>query len=119
MRQSSKIALTLLSPTNSFFMHLIAAPVTAIVTHYASSLLANAKAMAFVIEELHVTLEQAAKDQIGFSDRSLGTLIPMLTVKAGREIRELLMERGIYQANGRETLKPRSPSVRHLPTAGM
>ena len=97
--------MTQATPPNDFVMQLITAPLTAIVTHYASCLLANAKAMAFLAEALHITPEQAAQSAIGFSDRSLGTLIPPKTVKQGREIRNLLIDLGVYKANGRETLR--------------
>jgi hypothetical protein len=94
-----------LNENNPFVMHLVSAPLTAIVMHYASCLLTNTKAIAFVADELNATPEQATEMQIGFSDRSLGTLIPPRQVKTGREIRERLVELGIYKVNGRETLR--------------
>jgi len=93
--------MTQANPPNDFVMQLITAPLTAIVSHYASCLLTNAKAMAFLAEALHITPEQAAQSAIGFSDRSLGTLIPPKTVKQGREIRNLLIDLGVYKDNGR------------------
>jgi DNA primase len=94
-------------PANPFVKLLINEPLVAIVRHYASCLAANAKALRLVSEELKLTPEQAAKEQIGFADRSLGTLIPPKTVKSGREIRDLLTALGVYKANGRETLRGR------------
>lgn len=96
------IQLTTHSP---FVTQLIAQPLLAVAMHYASCLLTNAKALAFVAEELGLTPEQATEQQIGFSDRSLGTLIPSKQIKTGREIREALVQLGVYKANGRETLR--------------
>lgn len=94
-----------LNTTNPFVMQLIAQPMLAVVMHYASCLLASAKALAFVTDELGLTPEQATAQQIGFSDRSLGTHVPSKQIKIGREIRESLVPLGVYKANGRETLR--------------
>ncbi len=61
--------------------------------------------MAFVTDELGLTIEQATEQQIGFSDRTLGKLLPSKRLKAGREIRERLQAHNLYKANGRETLR--------------
>jgi len=94
-----------LQDTHTFVMQLIAQPMLAVAMHYASCLSVHPKAIAFVAEELKLTAEQATEQQIGFSDRSLGTLIPPKTVKQGREIRQSLVQLGVYKANGRETLR--------------
>ncbi len=61
--------------------------------------------MQYVADEMRLSPPQAASEQIGFSDRSLGTLIPSKQVKTGREIRDALVALGVYKANGRETLR--------------
>ena len=94
-----------LTTTNQFVIQLIAARLTAIVTHYASCLATSPKAMQYVADEMKLSPQQAASLQIGFADRSLGTLIPSKQVKTGREIRDALLALGIYKANGRETLR--------------
>jgi len=84
---------------------ILADPLTAVADYYASCLAGNDKAVAFVRDQLKLTMEQATEKRIGFSDRSLGTQLPPRQVKAGREVRELLESLGIYKGNGRETLR--------------
>ena len=72
---------------------------------YASCLATCQKAISFVHDELGLSLEQATEQQIGFSDRTLGSQLPSKRIKAGREVRELLQELGVYKANGREALR--------------
>ena len=91
--------------TAEFLEELTKRPLEAIVAHYASCLQANAKAMTLIADELRLIPEQAAQAQVGFADRSLGTLIPPKQVKTGREIRDALLALGIYKANGRESLR--------------
>ena len=94
-----------LNTTNEFVMQLIATPLTAVVTHYASCLATSPKAMQYVADEMKLSPQQAASEQLGFADRSLGTLIPSKQVKTGRAIRDALLALGIYKANGRESLR--------------
>ena len=56
-------------------------------------------------DEIKLSPQQAVSEQIGFSDCSLGTLIPSKQVKTGREIRDALLALGIYKANGRVSLR--------------
>jgi len=70
---------------------------SAVADHYASCLAGNAKALAFVRDELILAPEQAAQQRIGFSDRSLGTQLPFKRVKSGREVREQLVSLGLYK----------------------
>jgi len=58
-----------------------------------------------VADEIKLSPQQAVSEQIGFSDCSLGTLIPSKQVKTGREIRDALLALGIYKANGRVSLR--------------
>ena len=58
-------------------------PLTTAVDYYAGCLKDNPKAIDFVTDELKLTEEEAAKQKIGFSDRTLGNLIPGRRIKAG------------------------------------
>ena len=84
---------------------LLANPLATVADYYASRLAGNDKAVAFVREQLKLTMEQAAEQRVGFADRSLGTQLPHKRIKSGREVRELLESFGIYKRNGRETLR--------------
>ena len=82
-------------------------PLSTVADYYAERLKDNPKAIDFVTDELRLTEEEAAKQKVGFSDRSLGNLIPGRRIKAGREVRDRLTEAGIYKANGREAMRGR------------
>ena len=93
------------NPASQFVMQLIAAPFTAIVSHYASCLMTSERAWQFVSVELALSSEQAAKEQIGYVDRSFGKLIPTNQNRAGRELRSQLQAIGILKDSGHETLR--------------
>ncbi|QDV45601.1 DNA primase [Stieleria neptunia] len=82
-------------------------PIKAIAKFYATCLNESERAMAYVNDELHLTTEQAAEQQIGFADRTLGKHIPQRRIKRGREVRDALVDAGLYKANGRETMRGR------------
>jgi len=84
---------------------ILAQPMSAVADYYASCLAGNAKALAFVRDELKLTPEQMAQQRIGFFDRRLGTQLPTKRVKSGREVREQFVSLGLYKGNGRETLR--------------
>jgi hypothetical protein len=90
---------------DDFLVRLREYPLATVAAFYASCLMASEKAIQFVIDVLKLTTDEAAAQQVGFSDRTLGTFIPPKTVKVGREIRESLTALGIYKGNGRETLR--------------
>ncbi len=92
---------------NDFLQQLQQRPLEAVANFYAASLQENPHAVEFVREELRLTIAQATEKRIGFSDRSLGNQIPGRRVKAGRQVRDLLVSIGIYKANGRETMRGR------------
>ena len=82
-------------------------PIQAIADYYATCLNDNDRAKAYVNDELHVTNDQATEQRIGFADRTLGKQIPQRRIKRGREVRDALVEAGLYKANGRETMRGR------------
>ncbi|WP_182871417.1 hypothetical protein [Stieleria mannarensis] len=82
-------------------------PIKAIAEFYASCLNGSDRAKAYVNDELHLTNEQATEQQIGFADRTLGKQIPQRRIKRGREVRDALVDAGLYKANGRETMRGR------------
>ncbi len=84
---------------------ILAAPLRAVADYYAQCLEGNERAMDFVRAELKFDAEQASRRRIGFSDRSLGTMLPHKRIKSGREVRQLLVSIGLYKGNGRETLR--------------
>ncbi|QDV42547.1 DNA primase [Stieleria neptunia] len=82
-------------------------PIKAIAEFYAGCLNENDRAKAYVNDELHLTGEQATEQQVGFADRTLGKQIPQRRIKRGREVRDALVDAGLYKANGRETMRGR------------
>ncbi|QDV45070.1 hypothetical protein Enr13x_49430 [Stieleria neptunia] len=82
-------------------------PIKAIADFYAGCLNENDRAKAYVNDELHLTGEQATEQQVGFADRTLGKQIPQRRIKRGREVRDALVEAGLYKANGREVMRGR------------
>jgi hypothetical protein len=72
---------------------------------YAQSLPENEKASAYLRNELRYSLEQAAEHLIGFSDRSLGRLLPTGSSQRGRALRQKLTAIGLFKPSGHETLR--------------
>lgn len=60
--------------------------------HCPGCLAANDKAIQFAIDELKLTVDEAAKQQVGFSDRAMEPLIPPKTVDADRAMTEFSSE---------------------------
>ncbi|WP_182871513.1 hypothetical protein, partial [Stieleria mannarensis] len=81
---------------DDFLNAILANPIAAIATFYATCFSANERAMAYTQDELHLTNEQASKEQIGFADRTLGKQIPQRRIKRGREVRDALVAAGLY-----------------------
>ncbi|QDV84103.1 hypothetical protein [Planctomycetes bacterium TBK1r] len=92
---------------DDFLNAILADPIKAIAEFYASCLNGSDRAKAYVNDELHLTNEQATEQQVGFADRTLGKQIPQRRIKRGREVRDALVEAGLYKANGRETMRGR------------
>ena len=92
---------------DDFLNAILANPIAAIAAFYATCLTANDRAKAYVNDELHLTNEQATEQQVGFADRTLGKQIPQRRIKRGREVRDALVDAGLYKANGRETMRGR------------
>ncbi len=80
-------------------------PLTAATDYYASCLEANAKAVKYLNDELGLTIEEAKAKRIGFSDRSLGKQFPKGETKAGKAIRQPLVEIGLMKSTGHEALR--------------
>ncbi|QDV86152.1 hypothetical protein [Stieleria magnilauensis] len=90
-----------------FLNAIIENPFKAVAEFYASCLKESERAMAYVNDELHLTNEQATEQQVGFADRTLGKQIPQRRIKRGREVRDALVNAGLYKANGREIMRGR------------
>ena len=80
-------------------------PLTTAANFYAARLPLNDKAVAFLADELKMTIEEAAKKQIGFSDRRLGKTLPSTDSAAGRQLRKLLKSVGLFRSSGHEALR--------------
>ena len=80
-------------------------PFSAVSGYYAECLAADTKATRFLADEFGLSLEQAAEFQIGFSDRSLGKVVPNRDCELGRHLREILREIGILKRTGHEALR--------------
>jgi hypothetical protein len=80
-------------------------PFKAVADFYAGCLAGNEKATHYVRETMGFDEQQATQLGIGFVDRSLGTKLPHSRIKQGNEVRQLLMQVGLYKPNGRETLR--------------
>ena len=80
-------------------------PFATAASFYAARLPLHDKATAFVAEELKLTIEQASQFQIGFSDRRLGKNLPSKDSEAGRSLRALLQEIGLFKSTGHERLR--------------
>ena len=80
-------------------------PFLAVSSYYAECLAENSKATAFLAEKFGLSTEQAAHFQAGFSDRSLGKVIPTRDSVLGRHLRKLLADSGIFKLTGHETLR--------------
>jgi hypothetical protein len=80
-------------------------PITAAIDYYATCLESNPKAAAFVAKELGLTIDQAREQRIGFSDRSLGKQLPSNDTKTGKDLRQRLIEIGLYKTTGHEALR--------------
>ncbi len=80
-------------------------PFSAVSGYYAECLAANNKATRFLADEFGLSLEKAAEFQAGFSDRSLGKVVPNRDSELGRHLREILRDVGILKRTGHETLR--------------
>ena len=80
-------------------------PFSAVSGYYAECLAASTKATRFLADEFGLSLEEAAKLQAGFSDRSLGKVIPSRDCELGRHLLEILRDVGILKRTGHETLR--------------
>ncbi|MCG8653177.1 MAG: hypothetical protein MI861_25275, partial [Pirellulales bacterium] len=80
-------------------------PFSAVSGYYTECLAANTKATRFLADEFGMSLETAAKFQAGFSDRSLGKIVPSRDCELGRHLREILRDVGILKRTGHETLR--------------
>jgi len=92
---------------DNFLSRLRDQPLATVAAHYAGCLAGHEKAMRFTQDTLRLSADELAAQQVGFADRSLGTLIPPKTIKLGRAVREALTALGLYKHNGRETLRGR------------
>jgi hypothetical protein len=80
-------------------------PWATVVTYYAACLPLHEKARQVAQQRLQLSADQLVEQQVGFADRSLGSLIPHRRTKQGRQLRERLEGLGLYKDNGRETLR--------------
>ncbi len=80
-------------------------PFSAVSGYYAECLAANTKATRFLADEFGLSLEKAAEFQVGFSDRSLGKVVPSRDCELGRHLRGILRDVGILKRTGHETLR--------------
>ena len=92
---------------DNFLSRLQDQPLATVAAHYAGCLASHEKAMRFTQDSLRLSADELAAQQVGFADRSLGTLIPPKSIKVGRAVREALTALGLYKHNGRETLRGR------------
>ncbi len=91
--------------TPTFTRRLENEPFSAVAGYYAECLTTNTKATRFLADEFGLNLEQAAEFQVGFSDRSLGKVVPSRDSELGRHLREILRDVGILKRTGHETLR--------------
>ncbi len=88
-----------------FLRELSCDPLGTAARYYAERLSLSRKAVAFVQDELGMSIEDAISQRVGFSDRTLGPLVPAKQTKEGRRIREQLTSVGLFKPNGREALR--------------
>ena len=89
----------------TFLDALEADPLKTAIEFYAARLPLNDKAVAFLADEFKLTTEQAAQQQIGFSDRRLGKNLSTADSARGRDLRKQLKAIGLYKTSGHETLR--------------
>ncbi len=89
----------------SFLEALQANPFKTAAEFYAARLPLHDKAVAFLADEFKLSIEQAAEQEIGLSDRRLGKNLPSTDSARGRELRQQLKEIGLYKSSGHETLR--------------
>ncbi len=80
-------------------------PFSAVSGYYAECLAANTKVTGFLADVFGLSLEKAAEFQVGFSDRSLGKVVPSRDSELGRHLRAILRDVGILKRTGHETLR--------------
>ena len=93
-------------------------PWATIVTYYASCLPLHEKAQHVAEQRLQLNPTELRQQQVGFADRSLGSLIPHLRIKQGRKLREQLKALGLYKDNGREALRGCITRPKYDPDSG-
>jgi hypothetical protein len=93
-------------------------PWATIVTYYASCLPLHEKAQHVAEQRLQLNPTELRQQQVGFADRSLGSLIPHLRIKQGRKLRERLKALGLYKDNGREALRGCITRPKYDPDSG-
>lgn len=101
---TSKTA-NIIQSKQDFLERLRSDPWSTFVDYYAASLSNNTRALQFIRDELNLTPEQATQQRIGFSDRTIGKLIPIKQTRPGREVREQLRTLGLLKPTGHETLR--------------
>ena len=80
-------------------------PFSAVSGYYAECLSENTKATVFLGKEFGLSLEKATELQVGFSDRSLGKVVPSRDSELGRSLRGILRDAGVFKRTGHETLR--------------
>ena len=80
-------------------------PWATVIAYYAACLPLHEKIGTQAAQQLQLDDQQLIEHQIGFADRSLGSLIPDRRTKLGLRLRQQLESLGIYKPNGRETLR--------------
>ncbi len=89
----------------NFLDALAADPLGTAVEFYAARLPEHQKAVAFLLDEFQLTIEQAQQQNIGFSDRRLGKNLPTTDSQRGRDLRRQLKAIGLYKESGHEALR--------------
>lgn len=73
-----------------------------VVNYYHQTLLQLPKAQAYLSQRGLTNPELITHFKLGYSDRSLGLLLPNKQLKAGKQIRQQLQDIGVYSASGHE-----------------
>ena len=80
-------------------------PWATVAAYYATCLPLHEKPRQAARQRWQLSDGQLIEQQIGYADRSLGSMVPHRRLKQGLRIRELLEATGLYKDNGRETLR--------------
>lgn len=90
---------------SDFLQRITDQPWKTVADYYATRLPESPKAVTFIETELGLSLEQAALQRIGFSDRTLGKFLPTKDSQTGRDVRDTLVRLGLLKATGHEALR--------------